>query len=118
MFSLKFENKVYACFVARDITERKKAEQALKESEKRYRRIVETSAEGIWVIDANNNTIFVNDKMAEMLGYSYEEIMGKSLFYFMDEENLSRVSYLTTRFKDKLKFNQEYNRLTFRCISV
>lgn len=72
--------------ISRDITARKETEFALQESEKRYRQIVETSAEGIWVLDANNNTSFVNEKMAEMLGYSTEEMMGQSLFSFMDDE--------------------------------
>ncbi|MFH1174151.1 MAG: PAS domain S-box protein [archaeon] len=68
-----------------DMTEQKKKEQALIESEKKYRTIVETVAEGVWVIDENANTTFVNTKMAVMLGYTYEEMMGKPLFSFMDD---------------------------------
>jgi len=69
-----------------DITERKKAEEALRESEEKYRFVVENCQEGIWAIDENANTTFVNQKMAEMLGYKAEEMMGASLFEFMDEE--------------------------------
>ncbi|MBD2537841.1 PAS domain S-box protein [Coleofasciculus sp. FACHB-SPT36] len=72
--------------VSRDITERKAAEEALRESEERYRHFIETALEGIWVIDAENKTIFVNRTLAEMLGYSIEEMQGKSLFDFMDDE--------------------------------
>lgn len=69
-----------------DITEQKRAESALRESEERYRRIVETAEEGIWVIDAESNTSFVNRKMADMLGYTEEEMLGQSLDMFMDIE--------------------------------
>ncbi len=73
----------------RDITERKRTEEALRESEQEYRRIVETAQEGIWIIDADSNTTFVNQKMADMLGYSAEEMAGKPLFAFMDEEGIA-----------------------------
>lgn len=69
-----------------DITARKQVEEALQSSEARYRNIVELSQEGIWQIDADNRTTFVNAKMAEMLGYTVAEMQGQSLFTFMDEE--------------------------------
>jgi len=72
--------------ISRDITERKKAETELHNSEERYRQIVETAQEGIWMIDENNKTTFVNKKMCEILGYSQNEMMSKELFSFMDEE--------------------------------
>ncbi|MBI5068062.1 MAG: PAS domain S-box protein [Deltaproteobacteria bacterium] len=59
---------------------------ALRESEARYRRIVETANEGVWLIDAENRTTFVNQRMARMLGYTPEEMLGRALFDFMDEE--------------------------------
>ncbi|MFW5766236.1 MAG: PAS domain S-box protein, partial [Coleofasciculus sp.] len=68
-----------------DITERKQAEQSLREHEEEYRRIVETADEGIWSIDMDGNTIFVNPKMAQMLGYSVEQMQGMPMFAFMDE---------------------------------
>ncbi len=77
-----------AAFV-RDITERKQAEDAIRESEKRYRRIVETAEEGIWIVDANSYTTFVNQKMAKMLGCTTDEMFGNSMFYFMDEDDKS-----------------------------
>jgi diguanylate cyclase (GGDEF)-like protein/PAS domain S-box-containing protein len=58
---------------------------SLQESEVRYRRIVETAEEGIWMIDADSRTTFANGKMAEMLGTSVEEMAGRSLFDFMEE---------------------------------
>jgi diguanylate cyclase (GGDEF)-like protein/PAS domain S-box-containing protein len=69
-----------------DVSDRKLAEQALRESETRYRRIVETTTEGIWVVDQDNVTTFVNAQMATMLGYTPAEMVGKNLLDFMDEE--------------------------------
>jgi PAS domain S-box-containing protein len=42
----------------------------LREAAARYRQIVEMAEEGIWVIDGDNQTTFVNQKLADMLGYS------------------------------------------------
>ena len=47
-----------------------------RSSEARYRQIVETTSEGIWLVDTENRTTFVNERMAEMLGYSVEEMLG------------------------------------------
>ena len=69
-----------------DITRRKAGEEALRQSEARYRRILETAQEGVWTIDAENRTTFVNPKMAELLGYTVEEMLGASPFDFMDED--------------------------------
>ena len=58
---------------------------SIRESEKNYRRIVDTVQEGICLIDANVQTTFVNQRMADMLGYSIKEIPGNLVFDFMDE---------------------------------
>ncbi len=58
----------------------------INRAEDKYRRIVETAAEGIWQIDADSRTTFVNPRMAAMLGYTPEEMLGRSLFDFMDDE--------------------------------
>ena len=70
----------------RDMTQRQRAEEVLQASSARYRLIVQTAAEGIWMIDANDQTCFVNPTMARMLGYDVEHMLGRSLASFMDEE--------------------------------
>ncbi len=72
--------------MTQNITARQLAEEALKESEEKYRCIVETADEGIWMIDAEGKTTFVNQKMADMLGCTAEETIGQPLFAFMDAE--------------------------------
>ena len=66
-----------------DITERRLADEALKESESRYRMIVETAREGIWTIDSDFRISFANARLAEMLGYTTEELLGSDLLQFM-----------------------------------
>jgi len=68
-----------------DISARKQTEQALLESQEKYRQIVDTAQEGIWMIDQHNKTVFVNRKMCEMLEYSEHEMQGRPIAYFMDD---------------------------------
>lgn len=72
--------------MVRDITQSKIAEEKLRENEARYRRIVETSQEGIWTIDEHNKTDFVNKRICELLGYTPDEMLGRNLFDFFDDE--------------------------------
>jgi diguanylate cyclase (GGDEF)-like protein/PAS domain S-box-containing protein len=75
--------------VQTDITQRQEALEALREREEQYRRIVETATEGIWVLNRDYQTTFVNQQMATMLGYTIEEMLGETLFLFMDEEGVA-----------------------------
>ncbi|KQV90835.1 hypothetical protein ASD15_01840 [Massilia sp. Root351] len=70
----------------RDMTQRQRAEEALQANSERYRLIVQTAAEGIWMTDADDKTTFVNPTMARMLGYETEEMLGQPMSAFMDEE--------------------------------
>ena len=74
----------------------KKAEAALNESEQKYRQVVENLKEGIWVLDTNDSTTYVNSFIVEMLGYTTDEITGKRLFEFMDD-NWKKI------FEEKMK---------------
>jgi PAS domain S-box-containing protein len=68
-----------------DIDDRKRAEAALRDSESRYRQLVETAQEGIWMIDAAARTSYVNRAMADMLGYTTQEMLGRPMYDFMDD---------------------------------
>lgn len=70
-----------------DVTSRRRMEDALRNSEEKYRRLFEMAQEGIWVIDAAGLTTIVNNAMASMLGYKKEEMIGRHLFDFMDEDS-------------------------------
>ncbi|MDD2473375.1 MAG: PAS domain S-box protein [Methanoculleus sp.] len=66
-----------------DITGRKRAEEALRRSEQKYRFVVESLSEGIWVSDPDACTSFVNPRMAEMLDYAPEEMIGTPLYSYL-----------------------------------
>jgi PAS domain S-box-containing protein len=70
-----------------EIAERKKVEAELRRSEERYRRLINTAEEGIWITDDANATTFVNKKMARILGYTEEEMLGRSFFSFISADN-------------------------------
>ncbi|HKD60275.1 MAG TPA: PAS domain S-box protein, partial [Terracidiphilus sp.] len=76
------------------IAERTKAEAALAREEKlrraqeQYRTIIETTNDGVWMIDSNFRTTFVNRRMAELLGYTPEEMLGRTPFDFMFLEDI------------------------------
>ena len=78
--------------VARDITDRKFTEDALKQSEKKFRLFLEQTLEGLWVVDADEKTIEVNQSLCSMLGYSESEIIGKKPFDFVAQENLADLT--------------------------
>ncbi len=72
--------RVIQCNI-RDITARKRAEEALEASELRYRRLFETAQDGILILDADSGQIAdVNPFLVELLGYSPEELRGKRLW--------------------------------------
>ena len=65
--------------------ERKKTENGLRESERKYKNIADTILEGLWTTDAEGKTTYVNKQLAEMLNYTQEEILGQLFFNFVDK---------------------------------
>jgi diguanylate cyclase (GGDEF)-like protein/PAS domain S-box-containing protein len=74
-----------------DITELKKAEEALAESQAKYRSIVETGGAGILIGDISGHITYVNEVFCRMLGYSYEEIIGKPFTSFIHPDDSEMV---------------------------
>jgi PAS domain S-box-containing protein len=70
---------------------RKQAEEALRESEKKYRNILENIDDGYFEVDISGSFIFFNDSMCKILGYSGDELMGMNNRKYMDEENAKKV---------------------------
>jgi len=77
--------------IARDITERKKAEEALHKSEDKYRTILENIEEGYYEVDLAGNFTFFNDTMCRIWGYPKEELMGMNNRQYADKESAKRL---------------------------
>ncbi len=90
-----------------DISERKKTEHALKRSEEKYRRLIEATSEGFILIDFENKIIDVNQSLCSMLGCSRNEIIGKTPFDFVDDENYEIFKKQIAKIKTSLYRNYE-----------
>jgi PAS domain S-box-containing protein len=77
--------------VVRDVTRRKAMEEALRESEEKYRTILENMGDGYWEIDLEGRFTFFNDALCRMVGISAEELMGLQSTEFTKPEVAERT---------------------------
>ena len=82
--------------LSRDITERKRAEELLRASEEQYRLITESSLTGIY-IHQDGLFQYVNSRLADMMGYSPDEMIGKPFWEFIHPEDQERVKEFSLR---------------------
>jgi len=88
----------------RDISDIKQSEKALRESEKRNRRLVETMNDGIGIQDENGLIVYVNNKFCQMLDYKENDLIGKPVTDFLDDYNGQTLKNQTSdRKKGKVK---------------
>jgi PAS domain S-box-containing protein len=74
-----------------DITDRKRAEEALRESEKKYRNILENIEDGYFEVDTAGNFTFFNDSTCRILGYSADELKGMNNREYTDDKNAKKI---------------------------
>ncbi len=77
--------------VDRDITERKRMEEALVNSEKRFRQLADSALEGLFIYDETGIVLDANLSLLKMSGYSYDEVVGKDVMGFVSPESLEPV---------------------------
>ena len=77
--------------VARDITDRKQALEALEESEKKFRFLTEKMTDMVWTQDMNLRTLYVSPSIEAMLGFTPEERMGQDVLKQLTPESMSFV---------------------------
>ncbi|MBN2058315.1 MAG: PAS domain S-box protein [Candidatus Saganbacteria bacterium] len=82
-----------------DVTARKQAEQALKESEERYRTVVNSMAEGVVSLDITGKIIQINQRALEMSGFKREQLMGRNFISVLPRIKMDAAS-LAAAFKD------------------
>lgn len=80
--------------IARDITERKQMEEQIRQSEERYRTIIEQMEDGYFETDLKGNFTFVNEAECRNLGYSHEELIGMRRRQYTDEKNATVLFHL------------------------
>jgi PAS domain S-box-containing protein len=78
----------------RDVTERQRAEEALRQSEERLRSLIEQASDGIFMADVEGTYTDVNSNACQMLGYTREELIGKKITDLLSPEDFPRLDAL------------------------
>ena len=104
--------------ILRDITERKQAEETLRVSEEKYRRLIENTSEGFWLISTEKKIVKVNQAFCDMLGYSEDEMIGKTPLEFVDDENRKIFKEQTSRITETTHRNYEISGILHISIKV
>jgi PAS domain S-box-containing protein len=99
---------------ARDITERKRAEEALRESETRFRTLIENSMESIYRTDRDGYFTYINPVVRKMLGYVPEEIVGRHFTDFIHPEWRNRCAEF---YRNQFKKQIPETRMEFKALS-
>jgi len=96
----------------REVTERKQAEEAMRESEDRYRTLVETMNDGLAIQDRDGVFTFVNNRLCEMLGLSRDELIGVHVMELLDEvsQNKYKEEIRRRRQGERVPYEIEFTR--------
>jgi PAS domain S-box-containing protein len=78
--------------IAKDMSDRKRGEEALRRSEQRFRSLVETTSDWVWEVDENGVYTYVSPRIYDLLGYQPEEVLGKTPFDLMPPGESRRVA--------------------------
>jgi diguanylate cyclase (GGDEF)-like protein/PAS domain S-box-containing protein len=88
---ISYNGKTALCAVSRDITERKRFEEALRESERRFRSLIQNASDVITILEANGTIRYDSPAIERVLGYKPEERVGTSAFEYMHPDDVERV---------------------------
>lgn len=108
---LKEEDKEYMVGCFHDISDRKKAEASLRESEQRFRDIANSTGEFIWELDAEGRFVYVTEPAVARFGLSASELLGRKPFDFLFPED---VPWILDYFNNEVKKNPSFQGLEHR----
>ncbi len=91
---VSFAGKQMLYSIIHDTTERKRAEEALRDSEERFRALVESTCDLVWEVDRDGKYTYVSPKVNDILGYEPEEVLGRTLFDLMPPEEAEKMAFL------------------------
>jgi PAS domain S-box-containing protein len=98
--------------IGQDVTERKRAEAAIRESESKFRAFVETTEEWVWAMDVEARRTYSNPAVERMLGFRPEEVVGRAWYEFVVEEDREKLANATA---DHAKRKQGWSGVVVRC---
>jgi PAS domain S-box-containing protein len=86
-------NDRFAGFIGscHDVTEHRQAEQALSQSERRFRELTENTSDWIWEVDRTMRYVYVSPKITDLLGYAPADVLGKTPFDLMPPDEVARL---------------------------
>jgi PAS domain S-box-containing protein len=99
--------------IVTDITERRKAEEAMRQSEQKYRELFENASDIIFILDFNGKILSCNDAASRTYGYMPEQMQGLSLETLLDKSDLPVVRKLFRRKRDELDVPNPLEFLTY-----
>jgi two-component system sensor histidine kinase DegS len=109
------DGKIYAVIETfEDISEQKKAEEALRESERNYRNLFESALDAIWVNDTEGNIQAANESTARLTGYSIQALCQDNIKVFLTESSLNTYRQLQERLLHGQPLNTSYEQKLVR----
>jgi PAS domain S-box-containing protein len=106
---LEMEGKIYAFqVIIDDVTEIMEYKKNLTDSEMKFRNIVETMQEGIWIVDEKDFTSYVNDSMTHMLGYDSSEMLGQPVYDFVFDEDKKEAQKHLEKNRTRLRRKHDF----------
>ena len=88
-------------------TEKQEVQRALRDSEQRHRHIVETTLEGIWLVDASAHVTFANRRVIELLGYPSEQMRGRPFWSFVHPADQAKAAQWLERSRREIKVQDD-----------
>src|SRR5690606_6743948 len=95
-----------------DVTDQRAAEHALRESERKYRTIIDTANDGVWAVDAEERATYGTERMRELVAYRVDEMIGRPSLDFIDDRQheAARAAQERRRSGTKEQFDFELRR--------